>query len=81
MASWHTLKHTTLVETAQPTAGTASMLQPRIGGITKGRYLPDAVPFLHSLPGLNVGQSIPEAAAAGVAIPVQGTGTGLQLPL
>ena len=44
-------------------------------------HLPDSVAFAHSLPGLNVRQRIPEAAAAGVAVPVQGAAAGLKLPL
>lgn len=40
-------------------------------------HLPDTIPFVDSLPGLNVGQSIPETAAAGVSIPVQSAAAGL----
>ena len=44
-------------------------------------HLPNTVSFMDSLPGLYVGQSIPETAAAGVSIPVQSAAAGLQLSL
>lgn len=47
-------------------------------GVCSG-YLPDSVSTGNCLPALNVGQGVPEAAAAGVAVPVQGTAAGFQL--
>jgi len=51
--------------------------RPKAQAVETQDHLPNTVPFVDSLPGLDVGQSIPQTAAAGVSIPVQSAAAGL----
>jgi len=51
--------------------------RPKVQAVDTQHHLPNTIPFVDSLPGLDVGQSIPETAAAGVSIPVQSAAAGL----
>ena len=51
--------------------------RPKAQAVDKQDHLPNAVSFVDSLPGLDVGQRIPETAAAGVPVPVQSAAAGL----
>ncbi len=51
--------------------------RPKARTVDEQAHLPNTVSLVDSLPGLYVGQSIPETAAAGVPIPVQSAAAGL----